>query len=131
MTPFYTQVLGLPGKPIEVMAPENTNLVLLAAVALGVALICISILIGIWTGFRRHDYERAVFSANGIAGLLFYGSILFGAAMLFITGKNLFTPLYVVLLIVLPLAANPVQGAAGKNRPSYGLPARLREWARI
>lgn len=135
LTPFYTQVLGLPGKPIEVMAPENTNLVLLTAVALGVALICISILIGIWTGFRRHDYERAVFSANGIAGLLFYGSILFGAAMLFITGKNLFTPLYVVPLIVLPLAAILFKEPLGKivrhmaARPAEGMGAYLTEGA--
>ena len=45
LTPFYTNVLGLPGKPIEVMAPENTNLILVAAVALGVVLIVIAVLV--------------------------------------------------------------------------------------
>lgn len=43
LTPFYTNVLGLPGKPIEVMAPENTNLILVAAVAL-------------WRGAHLHLY---------------------------------------------------------------------------
>ena len=85
------------------MAPENTNLVLLSAVALGVVLICSSILLDIYISVRRKDWERAFFSANGIAGFLFYGSILFGAAVLFLTGKNYFTEAYITLWIILPL----------------------------
>ncbi len=103
LDPFYQKVFGLPGKPIEVMAPENTNLVLLSAVALGVVLICSSILLDIYISVRRKDWERAFFSANGIAGFLFYGSILFGAAVLFLTGKNCFTEAYITLWIILPL----------------------------
>lgn len=103
LTPFYTNVLGLSGKPIEIMAPEMTNVILISAVALGVLLICTSILIDIWLGFRHRDYERALFSSNGIAGLVFYGSILFGAIMLFAAGTNVFSMTYVLGLIVLPL----------------------------
>lgn len=104
LTPFYTGVLGLPGKPVEVMAPENTNRILIAAVALGVLLICACILLDIFVSLHKRDYERALFSANGVAGFVFYGAVLFGAVMMFLAGKNYFTHLYVLLLIVLPLA---------------------------
>lgn len=103
LNPFYENVLGLPGKPIEVMAPENTNLVLIAAVALGVLLICSSILIDIILSLKKRDWERALLSSNGVAGFLFYGAILFGAVMLFVSGKNLFSMAYVLWLILLPL----------------------------
>ncbi|MEM1486058.1 V-type ATPase 116kDa subunit family protein [Oscillospiraceae bacterium PP1C4] len=103
LTPFYTDVLGLPGKPIEVMAPEMTNTILISAVGLGIVLICTSIIIDIVIGFMKRDYERAVFSANGIAGLTFYGSVLFGAVMRFTSGVNYFSKGYVLGLIILPL----------------------------
>ena len=131
LTPFYTNVLGLPGKPIEVMAPENTNLILIAAVALGVVLICTCILMDIFVSLRKRDYERAFFSANGVAGLVFYGAVLFGAVMMFLAGKNYFTHLYVILLIVLPLAVillkeplgNLLRGLGAK--PEEGMGAYL------
>ncbi len=104
LTPFYTQVLGLPGKPIEVMAPASTNLILVSAIGLGVALIMICILLDIFTCLRRKDYERALFSANGVAGLVFYGSVLVGAVSTLLLGTNLFTLPYVLCLILLPLA---------------------------
>lgn len=131
LTPFYTNVLGLPGKPIEVMAPENTNLILVAAVALGVVLICTCILMDIFVSLHKRDYERAFFSANGVAGLVFYGAVLFGAVMMFLAGKNYFTHLYVILLIVLPLAVillkeplgNLLRGLGAK--PEEGMGAYL------
>ena len=124
-------VLGLPGKPIEVMAPENTNLILVAAVALGVVLICTCILMDIFVSLHKRDYERAFFSANGVAGLVFYGAVLFGAVMMFLAGKNYFTHLYVILLIVLPLAVillkeplgNLLRGLGAK--PEEGMGAYL------
>ncbi len=103
LTPFYTQVLGLPGKPVEVMAPESTSMILLAAVAMGAVLIGVSIAVDIYIGFRKHDLERALFSANGLAGLVFYGAILYGLVSSTLLGKNPFTGLYVLLLILLPL----------------------------
>lgn len=138
LTPLFVGVFGLTGKPIEIMAPEMTNVILLSAVGLGVCLICISILLDIYIGFKRRDIERAVFSANGIAGLLFYGSILFGAATLAVTGRNLFTAPYVVGLILLPLAiilfkeplGRLAKGYSGKNAlPEDGMGAYLTEGA--
>ena len=103
LTPFYTQVLGLPGKPIEVMAPASTNLILLSAVGLGAALILICILLDVVVSLRRRAYERALFSANGVAGLVFYAAVLWGAAGTLGLGRRVFTTPYVLCLILLPL----------------------------
>lgn len=138
LDPLFINVFGLPGKPVEVMAPEMTNVILLSAVGLGVCLICISIIIDIYIGFKRNDIERAVFSANGIAGLVFYGSILFGAGTLAVTGRNLFKAPYVTALILVPLAiilfkeplGRLAKGYTGKNAlPADGMGAYLTEGA--
>lgn len=138
LDPVYTALFGLHEKPIEIMAPEMTNVVLIGAVALGVVLICTSILINIYVAFKKRDLERALFSCNGIAGLLFYGSVLFGAVMFFITGKNGFTVPYVLCLIVLPLAVILFKEPLGKlakglsmkqAKPHDGMGAYLTEGA--
>lgn len=114
LDPFYQGVFGLPGKPIEVMAPETTNVVLLGAVALGVGLILISMMLNIVGAFRRHDLERALFSANGVAGVVFYGAVLVGAVLMFLKGINLFNPVFVILLLLLPLCAILMKEPLGK-----------------
>lgn len=138
LTPFFVKVLRMKGKPIEIMAPENTNLILIATVALGVLLICISIITDIYIGFRRRDYERAVFSANGIAGLLFYVSVVFAAEMFFVMDVNLFHLGYVLPLMILPLAAILFKEPLGKlvrgsglagAKPHDGMSAYLTEGA--
>ena len=88
---------------IHVMAPSSTNLILMGAIAVGVAIIIASILMNIYLGFRERNLERAVFSNNGIAGLVFYLAVAYGAVSTLLLGNNVFTPLYIVTLIVLPL----------------------------
>ncbi len=99
LDPLYKSI-GLQHKPIEVM--ENTTTILYAAIALGVALILISIIMNIIIGIRNKNFESAFFSNNGLAGIVFYGGLL-TALVAMIMGINLFTPLYVVVILVLPL----------------------------
>lgn len=105
LDPFYQSVLGFSEKPIDVLAPENTNTVLFSAVALGIILICISIVVNICSTIREKDYENALFSSNGVFGLLFYIAVIFAGVLSVSTGDNLFSPLYIGLLLVLPLLA--------------------------
>jgi len=58
-------------KPIE-----NVTTVLLAAVGIGIVMITICSLINIANGIRQRKVEKFLFSPNGIAGLLFYWSLL-------------------------------------------------------
>ena len=87
------------------MSSSITNLILVSAVALGVVLILISMTFNVILAFRKHNLERALFSSNGLCGLLFYGAALGGAVSAILLGRNLFSPLYVIFLIILPLLA--------------------------
>jgi V/A-type H+-transporting ATPase subunit I len=100
LNPLY-QNIGLEHSPLEVM--ENTNFVLMAAIGIGASIIFLSILINIVTSFRRKNYQEAVFGNNGIVGFVFFGAILAGIAVPFVTDVKLFTPVYIIGLIVLPL----------------------------
>ena len=100
LDPVY-QKIGLKHKPLEVM--DNTNTILIGAIAIGVVIILISIIISIIINIRRREYSEAVFGNNGAAGLIFFTALLAGLAGT-LTGKaNLFTLPYVLGLIVLPL----------------------------
>ena len=99
LDPVYEK-LGISFLPIKVM--ENVAPILVATIAFGVLLIMISILINIVSGIKNKDYENALFSNNGIAGLVFFGSIL-GGLVGTLLGTKVFSVPYVLLLIVLPL----------------------------
>ncbi len=103
LDPFFINVLGLPGKPIEVFDPETTNMLLLVAIGIGAVLITVSILINIILGLKKRDYERSIFGNNGVAGLIFYVSVIAAAALLMFFNINVLNPLFIILCIVLPL----------------------------
>lgn len=69
LDPVYS-ALGMNGKPLEVM--ESVNTVLLLAIAIGIGLTAFSILLNIYGCIRRKAFGEAIFSQNGIVGLLVY-----------------------------------------------------------
>ncbi|MEG1447780.1 MAG: V-type ATPase 116kDa subunit family protein, partial [Oscillospiraceae bacterium] len=103
LDPIFINVFGMKGKPIHVMEPATTSTLLIAAIALGVVLIVISILVNIFVGFKRKDFERAIFSNNGIAGAVFYIYILCAVALKFTTEINILNPVCIILFIAIPL----------------------------
>ena len=99
LDPVY-ESLGITFLPFKTIA--NINTVLYSAIGIGVALIVIAIIVNIIQGFRTHDFERALFTNNGLAGLVFYVSLLLmlvGGTV----GIKAGGPVYVLCLIVLPL----------------------------
>lgn len=99
LDPVYEK-LGIAFLPLKVF--KQTNFILVTAVSIGVALIVMSMLINIYIGFRQKDYEKAVFGCNGIAGLIFYSSIVLGVAGSMLWDIKIMSPLFVILLIVVP-----------------------------
>ena len=91
---------GIDFLPLKVF--KQTNFILFTAVGIGVALIIISMLINIYIGFKQKDYEKAVFGCNGIAGLIFYSSIMVGVAGTMLLDLKIMSPAFVILLIVIP-----------------------------
>lgn len=69
LDPLYKAV-GMKGKPLSVL--ENVNTILIFAISIGIVLVAVSIIINIYASFKRKSIGEAIFSQNGIAGLLFY-----------------------------------------------------------
>ena len=69
LDPVY-EALGWGGKPLEVM--ESVNTVLLVAIAIGIVLTTLSMLINVYACIRRKEWGEAVFSQNGIVGIIVY-----------------------------------------------------------
>lgn len=73
LNPMY-HALGFEEKPIEVMHSVNT--ILVAAIAIGVALVMVAIMLNIYCCIKRRQFGQALFSENGLCGLLIYASII-------------------------------------------------------
>ncbi|MCL2285015.1 MAG: hypothetical protein FWC32_01465 [Firmicutes bacterium] len=59
---------------------------LVFAAILGVGLITISMVLNMYNSFKQQDIGGLLFGANGAAGLVFYGALLYMAARIFIFG---------------------------------------------
>ncbi|QNK41108.1 V-type ATP synthase subunit I [Caproicibacter fermentans] len=122
LDPLYHSLFGLSEKPISVMEPETTNMIILFSVALGISLVLIAILINIYSSLRRKNYTNALFGPNGVAGLIFYASIVFGFGGQILLGIKIVTLPYVLCLIVLPLISmffREILGGLAEARPNW------------
>ncbi|MDE8257867.1 V-type ATPase 116kDa subunit family protein [Erysipelothrix rhusiopathiae] len=90
------------GLPIHVTSPDFTMTLLLTTVTLGVILILMSIGLNIVLSFKKKDFTSAIYSQNGIAGLMFYGFIMVAVALSY-QGIHVVNPLTIFIFIVLPL----------------------------
>lgn len=103
LDPVFHALFGFEEKPVEVMAPATTNMIIYAAVGIGMLLVTLAIILNIIVSFRMNDKEEAIFGSNGIAGLLFYVSIAAILVSQLIFGVKLATAPYIICLIVIPL----------------------------
>ena len=103
LTPFFTEILHLHEKPIEVLDANFTMPLLISTIVLGASLILISISINTFMNFKNKRLGEALFSQNGVAGLVFYGGLLAGVGLQMGLGIPMFNPLYTFLVICLPL----------------------------
>ncbi|MCL2240547.1 MAG: ATPase, partial [Defluviitaleaceae bacterium] len=75
---------------------------LLFAVGLGVVLIVLSMLLHMYNALRQHRIGDFLFGANGAAGMVFYGAVLFGAVRVLFLGRDF--PLWLAVLPLVLLA---------------------------
>lgn len=69
LDPLYHK-LGWPGKPISVM--DSINTVLLFAIAIGVTLVVVAMLLNIVSCIKKRKFGSALFSENGLTGIVVY-----------------------------------------------------------
>ncbi len=103
LTPFYTNLLGLAGKPIHIMDSNFTMNLLISTVLIGSVLILSAIITNIYVRFRNKEYGEAIFSSNGIFGFMFYGFILVGIVLNMLLGIQVFNIVTIILLLVIPV----------------------------
>ncbi len=131
ITPFFHReniwrLLGYTKQPENIFQVATT--LLIAALGIGIVLIMLSMLFNTILKFRKRDFGEALFSVNGVSGLVFYISLVVAAAGMFMFGTNLFTPAYIICLIVLPLVliffkhplSNLVMGVNSTEKVSVG-----------
>lgn len=101
------------------------NTVFIVAVALGMGIIVLTMILNIVNSVRFHDPEKSWFDANGLAGLVFYGSVL-AVVVLFMMGKTLPAAWVLAVMFGIPLViiflkeplASLVKKQAGKHSDS-------------
>lgn len=95
------KLLGYTERPENIFQVSTT--LLIAALGIGIVLIAISMTFNTVLNFSKHKIGEALFSVNGVCGLTFYISLIAGAAGMMMFGVDLFSPAYVICLILLPL----------------------------
>lgn len=85
LDPVYRHI-GLEGKPIEVM--ESINTILIFAIAIGIALVVVSMILNIVCCLHDKKKGEALFSQNGLTGIILY-LVLVSAVFSFMSGKKI------------------------------------------
>lgn len=91
--------------PFHLLKPSNSIPILIISCAIGMFLILISISINIFLNIKSKNFAQAIFSHNGLAGLLAYGGFVVASLFLILFKKNIFSPIFIVLIIIVPLVA--------------------------
>ncbi len=103
LDPVYKALFGFDEKPVEVMQAETINIIIYGSVAIGIVTIVISMLMNIVSSIKRRDPESAYFGANGIAGFVFYVSLVAGLVCQMLLNIEIMNIFYILGLIILPL----------------------------
>ena len=91
---------------------SNMMNTLIYSVALGVIIILICMVFNIINGVRQKNWQKVLFSQNGVAGMMFYALVLFCAISMLMGSKN---PLIAaVIMIVISLILILLQEPLGK-----------------
>lgn len=92
----------------------NATKLLVVSAALGAVTIVGMMVINIMNGIRQKDIKKIFFTNNSLAGIIFYLAVVIGAVVMLTTGVKVFTPLYIIVFILLPILVMFCQEPLGK-----------------
>ncbi len=108
---------GIPlnhNKPINVEDASVVNVLIYATVGIGAVLVVCAMLMNIYSSLRRKHWGQALLSQNGVAGLVFYSSLIYVVLnMLLLKGPYPGT-WFTLLCLVLPLILIYLQEPLGE-----------------
>ncbi|MBQ1389021.1 MAG: ATPase [Clostridia bacterium] len=114
LDPVFHALFGLEEKPIEVMKPATTNMIIYIAIGIGVFLVTLAILLNIIISFKTNDKEEAIFGNNGVAGFVLYVSVVAALICSVLLGVSIANPVYILCLIVIPVLMIYLKEPLGK-----------------
>ncbi len=80
----------------------NLNTVFIVAIAMGMGIVLMTMVLNVINSLKSHDTEKAFFDTNGIAGMVFYGALAL-TIVLYMSGHTLPATAVLVVMFVLPL----------------------------
>ncbi len=101
---------------------ENTNLILILSVLVGVVLLLISYIFGIYNRLKNGDIEEGVFGKNGINGLVLFVSMIALALLAYNNVANWIVRLVVLIIgisVLLLLVREPISHKIMGKLPLY------------
>ncbi len=101
LDPIFRSI-GFKEKPIEVMASHNTNTIIMGAIGIGVFLLILAMFLNVYTSLRQRNYGKALFGTSGVAGIIFYSSLVLGLVAEIFLGVHIMTLPYILGLVVFP-----------------------------
>ena len=101
---------------------DTISIVLIAAIGLGVLLLTLAMIMNIVNGIKEKKLSRVLFDPNGLAGFIFYWSIMGAVIYFFLNGKLELSAIFVMLCFVLPLLCMFMK------EPLDHLLARKKQW---
>lgn len=103
LNPIHQSLFGVREKLFDVMDNSSTMVLLIGAIAIGAVLIMITQCMNIVNRIKHKKLGEALFSQNGVAGLVFYGSIIFAVVATMVLNWNILNPVYIIICFVLPV----------------------------
>lgn len=100
---FFHHTLGITFLPLKVMEPDFTMTLLIGAIAIGVVLIIISMILNIFLLVKKKKYIELICSHNGLSGIIMFTFVLSAVALQMGFGIELLNPFTIIGLIVVPL----------------------------
>ena len=104
---IYGSVFGLeellPWGGYHPLEADHIMVVLLAGAAVGVVVMFVCMVFNIVNSLRAGNLHAALFSPNGVAGMIFYYALIAAIVCAYTGVANLLNPVYIILLIVLPV----------------------------
>lgn len=115
---FYGSVFGneewIKGFNFHVLEGNNTLFTLLFAAGVGILLIVGAMLLNIINGIKQKNPQKIFFDVNGLAGLVLFAGNITALLLMFVKKINLYSPLFSVVCIVLPLICIFLREPLGK-----------------
>ncbi len=97
----FEELSWLPGVFRPMGSSANMMQTLIIAVGFGAIIITISMIVNIVNGVKQKNFGKVLFDSNGIAGIIFYWSIIVGVLTM-IMGNSIMTIWYVIAFVVIP-----------------------------